>query len=260
MTARCRATYEPAGSGVHPNLRRRVTCRGAGCHGTLRRASWNRLDHQGCYRTISESNPSRLLAHLCPPVSGDDAMDTARGAAREDAREVAGDGRPVGFRALISWGGLVRPTTNEFARRLTCDSASGWGDLNSRPLDPQSSALTKLRHSPSLARGYFSSFQAPPNPRKRHCDERPNRHSGSGTDGQCTPAPTSLLPRRRVLLHVCAVRAGCRQTSPVRIFRLATFARVPALESQPITILGPRDEARTRGGDGNVSRTWAPRE
>src|SRR5215207_3147684 len=25
---------------------------------------------------------------------------------------------------------------------------SGWGDLNSRPLDPQSSALTKLRHSP----------------------------------------------------------------------------------------------------------------
>jgi hypothetical protein len=28
--------------------------------------------------------------------------------------------------------------------------ASGWGDLNSRPLDPQSSALTKLRHSPLL--------------------------------------------------------------------------------------------------------------
>ncbi len=28
-------------------------------------------------------------------------------------------------------------------------SWSGWGDLNSRPLDPQSSALTKLRHSPS---------------------------------------------------------------------------------------------------------------
>ena len=26
--------------------------------------------------------------------------------------------------------------------------ASGWGDLNSRPLDPQSTALTKLRHSP----------------------------------------------------------------------------------------------------------------
>src|SRR6266849_3527370 len=25
---------------------------------------------------------------------------------------------------------------------------SGWGDLNSRPLDPQSSALTKLRYSP----------------------------------------------------------------------------------------------------------------
>jgi hypothetical protein len=25
---------------------------------------------------------------------------------------------------------------------------SGWRDLNSRPLDPQSSALTKLRHSP----------------------------------------------------------------------------------------------------------------
>src|SRR5581483_5619960 len=30
----------------------------------------------------------------------------------------------------------------------TCTLWSGWGDLNSRPLDPQSSALTKLRHSP----------------------------------------------------------------------------------------------------------------
>ena len=29
---------------------------------------------------------------------------------------------------------------------------SGWRDLNSRPLDPQSSALTKLRHSPLLLR------------------------------------------------------------------------------------------------------------
>ena len=31
---------------------------------------------------------------------------------------------------------------------------SGWGDLNSRPLDPQSSALTKLRHSPCSTRSY----------------------------------------------------------------------------------------------------------
>ena len=30
---------------------------------------------------------------------------------------------------------------------------SGWGDLNSRPLVPQTSALTKLRHSPKLRLG-----------------------------------------------------------------------------------------------------------
>ena len=44
---------------------------------------------------------------------------------------------------------------------LTCRFASGWGDLNSRPLDPQSSALTKLRHSPHvfpLVRQYLSYF------------------------------------------------------------------------------------------------------
>jgi hypothetical protein len=39
--------------------------------------------------------------------------------------------------------------------RRDCRSASGWGDLNSRPLDPQSSALTKLRHSPFLLRATF---------------------------------------------------------------------------------------------------------
>ena len=35
---------------------------------------------------------------------------------------------------------------------LTNDFQSGWPDLNRRPLDPQSSALTKLRHSPYLPR------------------------------------------------------------------------------------------------------------
>ena len=29
---------------------------------------------------------------------------------------------------------------------------SGWRDLNSRPLDPQSSTLTGLRHTPKSAR------------------------------------------------------------------------------------------------------------
>jgi hypothetical protein len=33
-------------------------------------------------------------------------------------------------------------------RRLARATSSGWPDLNRRPLDPQSSALTKLRHSP----------------------------------------------------------------------------------------------------------------
>ncbi len=38
---------------------------------------------------------------------------------------------------------------------------SGCRDLNPGPLDPQSSALTKLRHSPYLLRGSFSPVLLP---------------------------------------------------------------------------------------------------
>jgi hypothetical protein len=50
---------------------------------------------------------------------------------------------------------------------------SGWPDLNRRPLDPQSSALTKLRHSPSFFR-----------------PSDPNRYS-------CPPLPQGAPPARR---------------------------------------------------------------
>src|SRR5882762_2251269 len=45
------------------------------------------------------------------------------------------------------------PTAREALIELVPDAEmgrpqSGWGDLNSRPLDPQSSALSKLRYSP----------------------------------------------------------------------------------------------------------------
>src|SRR5690349_11304659 len=43
---------------------------------------------------------------------------------------------------------------------------SGWRDSNPRPLDPQSSALTKLRHSPWTSH----SIAAPP--RALHCTKR----------------------------------------------------------------------------------------
>src|ERR1700728_799333 len=43
-----------------------------------------------------------------------------------------------------------RPPTSSRPARIS----SGWPDLNRRPLDPQSSALTKLRHSPfTVVRG-----------------------------------------------------------------------------------------------------------
>jgi hypothetical protein len=45
-----------------------------------------------------------------------------------------------------------RPADGEAEGTLASETQksekSGWGDLNPRPLDPQSSALTKLRHSP----------------------------------------------------------------------------------------------------------------
>ena len=51
------------------------------------------------------------------------------------------------FAALLISGANSAPPLPE-RNTLTCIFLSGWGDLNSRPLDPQSSALTKLRHSP----------------------------------------------------------------------------------------------------------------
>jgi hypothetical protein len=49
-----------------------------------------------------------------------------------------------------------------FAPSLTWTFLSGWGDLNSRPLDPQSSALTKLRHSPYVGRRAYLSGRPGP--------------------------------------------------------------------------------------------------
>lgn len=51
---------------------------------------------------------------------------------------------------------MPAPTTEQMERARTqlnvwsCDTEreSGWGDSNPRPLDPQSSALTKLRYTP----------------------------------------------------------------------------------------------------------------
>ena len=40
-------------------------------------------------------------------------------------------------------------TTNKKNRHLSAFSLSGQGDLNSRPRDPQSRALTGLRHAPN---------------------------------------------------------------------------------------------------------------
>ena len=72
---------------------------------------------------------------------------------------------PGECRAWISPGWLVEPTATRIVHWLSCTFASGCRDLNPGPLDPQSSALTKLRHSPSLLRGCaappFQALQLP---------------------------------------------------------------------------------------------------
>jgi hypothetical protein len=56
-------------------------------------------------------------------------------------------------------GGRPPEITTNVSFAAGCTSVlllSGWPDLNRRPLDPQSSALTKLRHSPSCHSPFVS--------------------------------------------------------------------------------------------------------
>ena len=98
---------------------------------------------------------------------------------------------------------------------------SGWGDLNSRPLDPQSSALTKLRHSPC-----GDASLAPPAPPFG------------------VPAPPSSAaqgrgrPPRQAARHEASCRAGHgRRGTPQRRSSLRTFARCfRCVTSNPTTL------------------------
>ena len=108
----------------------------------------------------------RTYAHLYPGDLGAvaDAMDAARSAV-VDAQQQDDEGTSSvrapssgselccselcgarGFRG----DGQTPPPRGRVAWPLTCTFESGCRDLNPGPLDPQSSALTKLRHSPSL--------------------------------------------------------------------------------------------------------------
>ena len=71
--------------------------------------------------------------------------------------------------------GLNLPASTD----LTCQFWSGWPDLNRRPLDPQSSALTKLRHSPYCQRPVTGGVQPPGHIRNAPAD-RPGRLLGAG--------------------------------------------------------------------------------
>jgi hypothetical protein len=90
------------------------------------------------------------------------------GSRRHDVAAELGDGQAVrhaarGRRLLTNrrrWSPRWSPGLPAYERQLTSyllirPSWSGWGDSNSRPLDPQSSALTKLRHSPLLRTGHY---------------------------------------------------------------------------------------------------------
>ena len=69
----------------------------------------------------------------------------------------------MGMRTLWHRDDLLTPKTKGEHKARPVESWSGRRDLNSRPLDPQSSALTKLGHAPMNACGCRGApFGAPP--------------------------------------------------------------------------------------------------
>jgi hypothetical protein len=85
--------------------------------------------------SVSATAPDRRGQERCGATARGMAVEPSDGHASERLTPSTepGDGRAKGRSA-----------------DLTAPLSSGWGDLNSRPLDPQSSALTKLRHSPCI--------------------------------------------------------------------------------------------------------------
>ena len=80
----------------------------------------------------------RTYAHLYPGDLG----------AVADAMDAASSVRAPSSVARVDFAGMARRRRQGMA--LTCTFESGCRDLNPGPLDPQSSALTKLRHSPRV--------------------------------------------------------------------------------------------------------------
>ena len=83
---------------------------------------------------------------------------------------------PRASETRLAWG-----LTREKPPRRRGFSRSGWPDLNRRPLDPQSSALTKLRHSPRWSPPMTGAVSS----------EAPGGANGQLTAGESVPPPGS---------------------------------------------------------------------
>ena len=87
--------------------------------------------------------------------------------------------------AIESAGGLGYLLAAKRSRGIASDLhfQSGCRDLNPGPLDPQSSALTKLRHSPHVATALRNRCAPRRPPRRRRNQERPSDGSPPCSEG-----------------------------------------------------------------------------
>ena len=127
---------------------------------------------------------------------------------------------------------------------------SGWGDLNSRPLVPQTSALTKLRYSPSLSSGRLpsrvrdeglavsthsagSTYSTARASGEEHLEEAPAEVDDEGDDEELE------VPRRLLLALGASSRRRCLEVAT------ACRARPPPASSPtaPSTSRSPRTRA-----------------
>jgi hypothetical protein len=127
-----------------------------------------------------------------------------------------------------------------------CDTSwSGWPDLNRRPLDPQSSALTKLRHSPCPSQWPFLGVRRPVENRQTQQRTQQRRDDL----GNSTSASRLALPRSRHTRLLGSLAVGL-PTDPT----VATLKRLFALSHN---VCAFRDPDRYRGCEVQLaSRGW----
>jgi hypothetical protein len=113
-------------------------------------------------------------------------------------------------------------------------SESGCRDLNPGPLDPQSSALTKLRHSPHSVRPTQSSRTAEDQPSPTVEGDHCNQTCNPITIGRRFPRPAArTAPRPERHFRVQSCRASQSWATPIRSRAADPFEVAPSGVADP---------------------------